>query len=111
MPTSFASNATAPRILSASVPRTASASGSDVFVKIGLQDELSGDGIARRLSGTGPDLRAAQSPRCVPGGEALIGEPNRQLEPSAQLLAEAAGVRRHRMRRSVGMAREPDQQQ
>src|SRR5690348_9955504 len=109
MPTSFASNATAPRILSASRSRTSSASGSMALVKISLQQNLRRQRIAHRL---------ARFPGCAAGArrrflrrETFVSECNGKRESPAQLCAKAPRARRHHVRGAVGVRRQTHEKQ
>src|SRR6266496_687038 len=110
MPTSFTSNASE-RIFSASAPSTTSASGGDMCVKIGLQQNLRGDLIAYRFAVPGPNRCVAQRERRIPRGEAFVAELDRQREAPPELLREAVRSRRHRVRRTVGMGRKTNEQE
>src|ERR1043166_9340982 len=107
MPTSFASNATAPRIFSASRSRTSSASGSMVLVKISLQQNLRRERIAHGLA----RFRrcAASARRSFLRRETFVSERNGKRESPAQLAAEAPRARRHHVRGAVGVRRQTDE--
>src|SRR6266511_3920752 len=100
MPTNFASNATAPRILSTSAAKVVSASGSDMdggmrIVEECLQDRLRRDLILRvaaRLSAhAGRGERLAGRAR----GETLVDAGDRQAEAALELAREALGAGGH----------------
>src|SRR5271157_2665933 len=103
MPTSRASWAMAPRILSASRPSVASASGRAALVKIRLEDQLRRDLVAYRLPIAATGILNGKR-----GGlrsEALVAEGNGQAEAAFELAPEAPRPRSHRVRRSVGVGR------
>src|SRR6266567_4078924 len=91
MPTSLASNAAAPRSLSASRPSVISASGSETSVKVVLQDDLGSDRIAHGIPVSRPGGCVAQRRGGGPRREALVAEGNGQREPTLELAREAAG--------------------
>src|SRR5437762_10571920 len=113
MPTNAASNATAPRIRSASARSAASASGSAgvslPLIEISLQDELRGDLVAMcaALASAALAIQLFLCDFCRPP---LVDQRNRQAKTFAKLAREVACFRRHRVRRAVGMQRQPDDQ-
>src|SRR6266545_7034419 len=113
MPTNFASNATAPRILSTSAAKVVSASGSDMdggmrIVEECLQDRLRRDLILRvaaRLSAhAGRGERLAGRAR----GETLVDAGDRQAEAALELAREALGAGGHLVLGAVVGKRPPD---
>src|ERR1700719_4912801 len=94
MPMSFASTATAPRILSASAASARSASGSPsvgvALVKIGLQNELCGELIAYALVRTRFHARIGQRRGGGASGEAFVEHLRRDAETALELLRETA---------------------
>src|SRR5215510_5809158 len=111
MPISLASNATAPRILSASRPSVISALGRPVSVKVVLQDELGGDTVAYALALHTAGASLAQRIGCAVRGEAFVAELDREREAALEPPREASRARSHRMRDAVGMRRQTDYEQ
>src|SRR6516165_9925144 len=111
MPISLASNATAPRILSARRPSVISASGSPAPVKVVLQDELSRDAVASGFAVTSSHARFAQRSRCGLRREAFVAKLHSGPEAALERSREAAGALGHRVRHSVGMDWQSDYEQ
>src|SRR5213080_2918650 len=113
MPTNAASNATAPRIRSASATSAASASGicgvSPLLIEVGLQDDLRGDLVATgtRLAST---ALAIQPVLHDFGRPPLVDQRNRQTKTFGEPPREIARLGRHRVWRAVGMHRQADQE-
>src|SRR5438046_6162590 len=111
MPTSFASNATAPRILSASRPSASSASGSGAPVKVILQDQLGGDLVAHGLALAAARAGGAQFLCRDLSREALVAAYDGPPEALFELARESQRSRRHGMSFSIGVHRQPDDEQ
>src|SRR5271154_6955076 len=106
MPIKHASWATAPRIFSASRSSVASASGRAALVKIRLEDQLRRHLVAHRLAVAAAGLLQGKRGRLR--RETLVAESNREVKAAFELARKAPRPRRHWVRRSVGMGREPN---
>src|ERR1700747_3748648 len=111
MPISLASNATAPRILSARRPSVMSASGSPAPVKVILQEDLRGDAVAGELALALPGAGLAQRLVRRVRREAFVAEFDRKREAALELPCEAARAFRHCMGDAVSMHGQSDDQQ
>src|SRR5678815_280447 len=108
MPTNFASNATAPRIRSASARSVSSASGSATrrrfrVVEPRLEDELCGDLVANGPAFLRAHARLRQRHLGALRRVALVDARDLEAEASLELAGEALGARRHLVRRAIGV--------
>src|SRR4029450_4583183 len=116
MPTNLASNATAPRMRSASAASVSSASGSAtmvvfrVLVEPRLQDYLRGHRVARCLARSAAHAGVTEARIGRTRGEPLIHARHRQAKAVFERASEAFRARGHLVLRSVRMQRTPDDQ-
>src|SRR5258705_8624352 len=114
MPTNFASNATAPRMRSASASIVRSASGRATkvvslgLVKPGLQNQLCGDRVARGLAAPSANTGAGKLRIGGKGREPFVDTRHVQSEAARELACEAFGARRHLVLAAVSMQRAAD---
>src|SRR5215475_10858536 len=111
MPISFASNATASRILSARRPSVTSALGRAASVKVILQDELGGNLVARTLALPAAGSGLAQRIGSAVGRKSLVAELDWNRKLALELPTEALRTRSHRVRNAIGMRGQPHHEQ
>src|SRR2546430_9355216 len=102
MPISWASNATASRIFSASRPSVISASGSEALVKIRLKNQLRRDPIANAPASATAHAGTAQGELRVSRRMAFVVTGDRQAEAAFELPREAQRPCRHGVDRAIG---------